>query len=145
MSPAVTSTLPPTQDERDLLQYQARIDRATPLKIPELNRDERLRHVIFSRQFSVDLLEDLAGTADLIRSLSKVRAGQDFLIGLLHHKRQWGGEEKDIVSYVADTHGGGRTMPCQRLRGSPAVKSIFRHLPAPLYRGLSRWGYRHWA
>ena len=38
-------------------------------------------------QFSVDLLEDLAGTADKIRGLSKSRAGQDFLINLLHHKR----------------------------------------------------------
>jgi aspartate carbamoyltransferase len=77
----------PTQDERDLLQYQSRIDRPIPQKIPEFSRDERLRHVIFSRQFSVDLLEDLASTADKIRSLSKARHGQDFLINLLHHKR----------------------------------------------------------
>ncbi|RIK86716.1 MAG: aspartate carbamoyltransferase [Planctomycetota bacterium] len=55
--------------------------------MPEFSRDERLRHVIFSRQFSVELLEDLAGTADKIRALSKARAGQDFLIGLLSHKR----------------------------------------------------------
>src|SRR5689334_13565191 len=78
---------PPTQDELDLLQYQSRIDRPLTLKVPEFSRDERLRHVLFSRQFSVDLLEDLAGTADKIRQLSKVRAGQDFLISLLHHKR----------------------------------------------------------
>jgi aspartate carbamoyltransferase catalytic subunit len=76
-----------TQDERDLLSFQARIERPTTIKIPEFKRDERLRHVIFSRQFSVDLLEDLAGTADKIRGLSKSRAGQDFLINLLHHKR----------------------------------------------------------
>lgn len=76
-----------TQDERDLLSFQARIDRATTIKIPEFKREERLRHVIFSRQFSVDLLEDLASTADKIRGLSKSRAGQDFLINLLHHKR----------------------------------------------------------
>jgi aspartate carbamoyltransferase catalytic subunit len=76
-----------TQDERDLLSFQARIDRPTTIKIPEFKRDERLRHVIFSRQFSVELLEDLAGTADKIRGLSKSRAGQDFLINLLHHKR----------------------------------------------------------
>lgn len=76
-----------TQDERDLVFYQARIERPTPVKLPEFARDERLRHVIFSRQFSVDLLEDLAETADHIRGLSKGRAGQDFLINLLHHKR----------------------------------------------------------
>jgi aspartate carbamoyltransferase catalytic subunit len=77
----------PTQDELDLLHYQSRIDRPIPLKVPEFSRDERLRHVIFSRQFSVDMLEDLAGTADMIRDLSKARSGQDFLINLLHHKR----------------------------------------------------------
>jgi aspartate carbamoyltransferase catalytic subunit len=77
----------PTQDELDLLQYQSRFDRPIPLKSPEFSRDERLRHVIFSRQFSVDMLEDLAGTADMIRDLSKGRSGQDFLINLLHHKR----------------------------------------------------------
>lgn len=77
----------PTQDELDLLHYQSRFDRPITLKAPEFSRDERLRHVLFSRQFSVDMLEDLAGTADMIRDLSKARSGQDFLINLLHHKR----------------------------------------------------------
>jgi aspartate carbamoyltransferase catalytic subunit len=81
------STPHQTQDELDLLLYQSRIDRPIPQKLPEFSRDERLRHVIFSRQFSVDLLEDLASTADKIRGLSKARVGQDFLINLLHHKR----------------------------------------------------------
>lgn len=80
-------TPPPTQDELDLLHYQSRFDRPIPMKAPEFSRDERLRHVLFSRQFSVDMLEDLAGTADMIRDLSKARSGQDFLINLLHHKR----------------------------------------------------------
>ena len=77
----------PTQDELDLLHYQPRIERPVKMKLPELERNERLRHVIFSGQFSVDMLEDLAGTADKIRVLSKSRSGQDFLINLLHHKR----------------------------------------------------------
>ena len=46
-----------------------------------------MRHVIFSGQFSVRFLEELAGIADMIRILSKSRAGQDFLINLLPHKR----------------------------------------------------------
>ena len=88
MPPAAASTpQSPTQDELDLLLYQSRIERPIPQKLPELSRDERLRHVIFSRQFSVGLLEDLAGTADKIRDLSKARSGQDYLINLLHHKR----------------------------------------------------------
>ena len=77
----------PTQDELDLLHYQPRIDRPIKMKLPELERNERLRHVIFSGQFTADMLEDLAGTADKIRVLSKNRTGQDFLINLLSHKR----------------------------------------------------------
>ncbi|MGI9428089.1 MAG: aspartate/ornithine carbamoyltransferase family protein [Bythopirellula sp.] len=76
-----------TQDELDLLHYQPRIERPVKMKLPELEQNERLRHVIFSGQFSVGKLEFLAGTADKIRVLSKSRSGQDFLINLLHHKR----------------------------------------------------------
>jgi aspartate carbamoyltransferase len=83
----VMSEVPSTQDDRDLLQFASRIDRPVALKIPEFCRDDHLRHTIFSQQFSVDLLEDLAATADTIRVLSKHRPGQDFLIHLLSHKR----------------------------------------------------------
>lgn len=78
---------PPNQDELDLLYYQARIERPVRMKLPELERDERLRHVIFANQFSVNMLEELADVADKIRVLSRLRTGQDFLINLLHHKR----------------------------------------------------------
>jgi aspartate carbamoyltransferase len=76
-----------TQDERDLELYRSRIERHPQLKVAEFSREGRLRHVIFSGQFPVDLLEDLAATADKIRLLSRSRAGQDFLLNLLHHKR----------------------------------------------------------
>ncbi|MCG8449042.1 MAG: hypothetical protein MI725_05620 [Pirellulales bacterium] len=76
-----------TQDDLDLLHYQSRVARPVKMKLPEFERNERLRHVIFSSQFSVDILEELAGTADKIRILSKNRSGQDFLIKLLPHKR----------------------------------------------------------
>jgi aspartate carbamoyltransferase catalytic subunit len=77
----------PTQDELDLLHYRSRIERPLRMKVPELQRDERLRHVIFANQFSVAMLEELADVADKIRVLSRLRDGQDFLINLLHHKR----------------------------------------------------------
>src|SRR5690606_27016715 len=77
----------PTQDDRDLLAFEPRIARPVKLKVPEFQRNERLKHVIFSGQFTVDLLEDLASTADKIRLLSKMRTVQDFLIKLLPHKR----------------------------------------------------------
>ncbi|MEQ8208546.1 MAG: hypothetical protein RH917_01840 [Lacipirellulaceae bacterium] len=87
MSQPPTDPKQPTRDELDLLLYQSRIDRPVRMKIPELNREDRPRHVIFGRQFSVDMLESLACTADEIRQISKSRDGQDFLINLLHHKR----------------------------------------------------------
>ncbi len=87
MSNELPTDRPPTQDEIDLLRYERRIARPVRMKLPEFEQNERLRHVIFSGQFSVDMLEDLAGTADKIRVLSKNRSGQDFLINLLHHKR----------------------------------------------------------
>ncbi len=76
-----------TRDELDLLCYEARIRRPEREKLPELQRAEQLRHVIFGGQFSLALLEGLAQTADKIRVLSKNRSGRDFLIQLLHHKR----------------------------------------------------------
>jgi aspartate carbamoyltransferase len=57
------------------------------MKTPEFERNGRIQHVIFSGQFSVPFLEELAGIADMIRILSKSRDGQDFLINLLPHKR----------------------------------------------------------
>ncbi len=78
---------PPTQDELDLLHYKPRIERPVKQKIDELQQGERLRHVIFSAQFSVEQLEDLGSTADKICMLSRTPSGQDFLIRLLSHKR----------------------------------------------------------
>ncbi len=85
-NPSDAST-PQTQDDRDLLHYEGRLARPVKAKLPELERGDRLRHVIFSGQFTVELLEELGGVADAIRQLSKHRSGQDFLINLLHHKR----------------------------------------------------------
>jgi aspartate carbamoyltransferase len=87
MAHALSDDTATTQDERDLALYQSRIERPPQLKVPEFSKEGRLRHVIFSGQFPVDLLEDLAGTADKIRLLSRSRPGQDFLLNLLHHKR----------------------------------------------------------
>jgi aspartate carbamoyltransferase len=76
-----------TQDERDLLLYESRLQRPVRMKTPEFERNGRIRHVIFSGQFTPPFLEELGGIADMIRILSKSRAGQDFLINLLPHRR----------------------------------------------------------
>src|SRR2546423_4035651 len=87
MSSAPTIERPKTQDERDLVLYESRLQRPVRMKSPEFERNGRIRHVIFSGQFTVPFLEELAGIADMIRILSKSRAGQDFLINLLPHRR----------------------------------------------------------
>jgi aspartate carbamoyltransferase catalytic subunit len=87
MSTTPTKNRPATQDDRDLLLYESRLQRPVRMKAAEFQRADRLRHVIFSGQFSVAFLEELAEIADMIRMLSKSREGQDFLIKLLPHKR----------------------------------------------------------
>ena len=86
---------PKTQDERDLVLYESRLQRPVRMKSPEFERNGRIRHVIFSGQFTAPFLEELAGIADMIRMLSKSRAGQDFLINLLPH------QAGDAVLYAA--------------------------------------------
>jgi aspartate carbamoyltransferase len=78
---------PVTQDERDLALYASRFERPVRMKAAEFQRADRLRHVIFSGQYSVAFLEELAEIADMVRMLSKSREGQDFLIKLLPHRR----------------------------------------------------------
>jgi aspartate carbamoyltransferase len=87
MSSAPPIERPKTQDERDLVLYESRLQRPVRIKSPEFERNGRIRHAIFSGQFSVPFLEELAGIADMIRILSKSRDGQDFLINLLPHRR----------------------------------------------------------
>ena len=87
MSTTPTMKRPKTQDERDLALFDARLQRPVRMKSPEFERNGRIRHVIFSGQFTAPFLDELGGIADMIRILSKSRAGQDFLINLLPHRR----------------------------------------------------------
>lgn len=87
MSTATPMKRAKTQDERDLLLYESRLQRPVRMKSPEFERNGRIRHVIFSGQFSAAFLDELGGIADMIRMLSKSREGQDFLINLLPHRR----------------------------------------------------------
>lgn len=77
----------PTQDELNLEHYESRLDRPVRLKAAEFQRGDRLRHVIFSAQFTPAMLAELCQTADMIRLLAKNRAGLDFLGSLLAHRR----------------------------------------------------------
>src|SRR6476660_9026316 len=73
MSSAPTMQRPKTQDERDLVLYESRLQRPVRMKTPEFERNGRIRHVIFSGQFTAPFLDELGGIADMIRILSKSR------------------------------------------------------------------------
>jgi aspartate carbamoyltransferase len=71
----------------DLYKYDDRLRRPAQEKIEEFNRDGRLKHVVFARQFEVDQLANLCKLADMIRALAKSKSGAVALEDLLCHKR----------------------------------------------------------
>lgn len=71
----------------ELYQYESRVNRPIMMKIPEFQRNERLKHIIFADQFDVELLEHLSGVATMIKDIASTREGGKYLSGLLSHKR----------------------------------------------------------
>ncbi len=67
--------------------FERRLNRPTQLKLPELERNGRLKHVLFARQLGRELLEELNVTATMIRHLAATKDGAVFLKGLLPEKR----------------------------------------------------------
>ena len=71
----------------DLSDFDRRLSRPVRMRANEFQRDGRLKHVLFSAQFSRELLERLCRMADMIRELAKSKQGSDQLRNLLSHKR----------------------------------------------------------
>ncbi|MEC7109624.1 MAG: aspartate carbamoyltransferase [Planctomycetota bacterium] len=71
----------------DLSDFDRRLSRPVRMRANEFQRDGRLKHVLFSAQFSRELLERLCRMADMIRDLAKSKQGSDQLRNLLSHKR----------------------------------------------------------
>ncbi len=71
----------------EFYDFESRLNQPLNLKLAELKRSERLRHVIFSMQFDRELLDDLGRIADMIRQLDKSRDGKRFLGSLLSNYR----------------------------------------------------------
>ncbi|MEC7597682.1 MAG: aspartate carbamoyltransferase [Planctomycetota bacterium] len=67
--------------------FDRRLSRPVRMRANEFQRDGRLKHVLFSAQFSRELLERLCRMADMIRELAKSKQGSDQLRNLLSHKR----------------------------------------------------------
>jgi aspartate carbamoyltransferase len=71
----------------ELHQYESRLHRPVMMKIPEFQRNERLKHVITSEQFNIELLEHLSNVADMIKNIATTKEGCSYLASLLSHKR----------------------------------------------------------
>ena len=71
----------------EFYNFDGRLNRSLNMKMAELQRNERLRHVVFSAQFDRELLDYLGSVADMIRQISKSRKGRRFLGNLLRHQR----------------------------------------------------------
>ena len=74
-------------DDLSFADYESRLDRSIKAKSPDFFSGDRLRHLIFSGQFTRPLLDKLCRLADKIRLLAKSKEGHRFLNTLLSHKR----------------------------------------------------------
>ena len=111
-------------DALSFADYESRLDRPVKVKIPEFSSGERLRHLIFSGQFTRPMLDKLCRLADKIRLLSKSNEGHRFLNTLLSHKRAMlyftQPSTRTFMSFAAACQILG--MPCNEVR-DPSVSS----------------------
>jgi aspartate carbamoyltransferase len=74
------------REYQDWYEYENRLLRPVMMKIPELEQNGRLRHVIFSQQFTRNTLDRVYQVTTKLREIGDSRDGPDFLAGLLRHK-----------------------------------------------------------
>src|SRR5438046_1728085 len=108
-------------------EYESRLNRPEMMKIPELQRNDRLKHVIFAQQFDRDLLEHLGTIATMIRDLHDSKKGLGFLTDLLSHKRAMlyftQASTRTFLSFSAACQILG--MPCNEIR-NPELSSEYK-------------------
>jgi aspartate carbamoyltransferase catalytic subunit len=75
------------QEFQDWYEYEQRLQRPVMMKLPEFQRDGRLRHVIFSQQFDRGILERIGQITTKMRELGETRDGLGFLSERLRCKR----------------------------------------------------------
>ncbi len=75
------------EEFQDWHEYERRLHRPMMMKLPEFERGERLRHIIFSQQFDRGLLERIGQVATKMHDIGETRKGLAFLGDLLRHKR----------------------------------------------------------
>lgn len=86
-APAPSSPHTTLREFADWHEYERRLNRPMMMKMPELKKDEQLRHVIFAEQFDTLLLDRLCQLTTKMREIGESREGMGFLRSLLSHRR----------------------------------------------------------
>jgi aspartate carbamoyltransferase catalytic subunit len=71
----------------EFADFKDQLNRPLEEKVRELQRNGRLKHLIFGSQMTPELLDHLCRSADMIRRMAKDRSGNRRLRDLLAHKR----------------------------------------------------------
>lgn len=75
------------RDYQDWHEYERRLEQPMMMKLAEFQRNERLRHVIFSQQFNRGTLDRIGQITTKMREIGETREGLAFLSELLRYKR----------------------------------------------------------
>ena len=75
------------ENHSEFADFNSQLDRPIEDKIRDLQREQRLKHLIFAAQLRPELLSKLARSADMIRKLARTPRSNRALRGLLAHKR----------------------------------------------------------
>ena len=71
----------------EFAEYENLLNRPAEIRDAEFQRQGRLKHLIFGSQLTIERLEKLCRSADMIRRLARVREGNDRLRNLLSNRR----------------------------------------------------------
>ena len=83
----VESNAADLREYQDWFEYERRLERPMEMKLAEFQRNERIRHVIFSQQFKRSSLDRIAQITTKMRDIGESREGLAFLSKLLRCKR----------------------------------------------------------
>lgn len=71
----------------EFASFQPQLQRPLNVKLSDFQRNDRLKHMIFAAQLTPAMLERLRRLADMIRHMSRTKAGNLQMKGLLAHRR----------------------------------------------------------
>lgn len=125
----------------DLSDFAERQARPMRMKTDELQRDGRLKHLIFASQLDRAFLDRFKTLADMIRQLSKTKQGSDRLMDLLSHKRAMlyftQPSTRTFLSFMAACQILGIT--CNEVRDAATSSEVKRESPLDSIRMFSSY------